>query len=170
MGKIKNSHKHLLIKSVGTPTYKCESNTKRILKKMGMRCALHSSGLRQDPLHTLVNTKINLHGKKPLTNCRLRSMELVPLLFLRFLNLKIKRQFCTRALPLAMTTLISQLTEGVNIYKLFLEESFVFQFPIWKYKDQDKIIILPVSYGCAVWSLTQAVGVRGQSAEEDIWT
>lgn len=31
---------------------------------MGMRCELHSSGLRQDQLHTLVNTRINLRGEK----------------------------------------------------------------------------------------------------------
>jgi hypothetical protein len=74
--------------------------------------------------------EINVHGKKLLTSCRLCSMKLVPLLFLRVLNLKIKRQFCTRALPLVMTTLISQLTEGVNIYTLFLEEYFVLQFSI----------------------------------------
>jgi hypothetical protein len=130
VGKIRNSHKCLIIKFEGRPTYKWENNTKRILKKMDMRCALYSSGLRQDPLHTLVNTKINLHGEKLLTSCRLCSMELVPFWFLRVLNLKIKRQFCTRAVPLVMTTLISQFTEGVNIYTLFFEESFVFQFSI----------------------------------------
>lgn len=32
--------------------------------KIGMKCELPSSGLRQDPLHTLVNTKINLRGEK----------------------------------------------------------------------------------------------------------
>jgi len=54
-----------------------------------------------------------------------------------------------------MTTLLAQLTEGVNIYKLFLEESFVFYFSICKCKDQDiQNCNLSVSYGCAVWSLT----------------
>jgi len=35
-----------IIKSEGRPMYKWENNTKGILKKMCMRCALHSSGLR----------------------------------------------------------------------------------------------------------------------------
>jgi len=74
-----------------------------------------------------------------------------------------------------MTILISQLTEGVNIYKLFLEESFAFQFSICKHKDQD---IQNCNFAYFIWvcSLvlhseggTHAAGVREQSAEEDIW-
>lgn len=65
-----------------------------------------------------------------------------------------------------MATLISQLTEGVNIHKLFLEEYFVFQFSIRKYKNQD---IQDCNFACfiGVCSLvphteggTQVAGVR----------
>ena len=101
MGKIRNSHKHLVIKSECRPMYKWENNTKRILKKMGMRCALHSSGLRQDPLHTLVNKEINLQCEKPLTSCRLCSIELVSLLFLRVLNLKNKATILYKGLTIS---------------------------------------------------------------------
>ena len=57
-----------------------------------------------------------------------------------------------------VTTLTNQNSVQEEIkssLKSFCAESFIFQFPIQKYKEKIHItIILPVLYGCETWILT----------------